>query len=82
MGIFRRRDVQYNLRIKELCKLPSVNSQDNRLNSISFRGSLLWNSIDEEIKFSPCLVIFTKKIRNWDGINLNVLFVIKLVLFL
>ena len=37
---FVKKDVQYYLRTKELCKLPSVSSQRYGLNSISFRGSL------------------------------------------
>ena len=55
---FTKRVVQYNLRTKELYKLPSVNSESYGLNSLSFRGSLLWNSIDDETKFSLSLVIF------------------------
>ena len=66
---FVKKDVQYNLRIKELCKLPSVSSQRYGLNSLSFRGSLLWNNIDDEIKLSPSLEKFKKEIRSWNGIS-------------
>ena len=66
---FVKKDVQYNLRTKELCKLPSVSSQRYGLNSLSFRGSLLWNTIDDEIKLSPSLEVFKKKIRSWNGIS-------------
>ena len=69
MGMFHEKDVLYNLRTKELCKFPSVSSQRYGLNSLSFRGSLLWNSIDDEIKLSSSLVISKKEIRSWDGIN-------------
>ena len=61
---FLKKDVQYNLCTKELCKLPSVSSERNGLNSLSFRGSLLWNSIDDEIKLSPSLDKFKKEIRS------------------
>ena len=44
------------------------------------RESLLWNSIDDEIKLSS-LVIFKKEIHSWDGLTINFLLVIKLVLF-
>ena len=47
---FTKKNAQYNLRTKELCKLPSVGSQGCRLNSLSLRGSLLWSSIDDEMK--------------------------------
>ena len=66
---FTKKDVQYNLRTKKLCKLLSVSSQRYGLNSLSFRGSLFWSSIDDEIKQSPSLVILKKEIRRWDGIN-------------
>ena len=64
---FRKKDVQYysvvqyNLRTKELCKLPSVSSQRYGLNSLSLRGSLLWSAIDDEIKLSPSLEKFMEK---------------------
>ena len=66
---FAKRDVQYNLHTKELCKLPSVSSQCYGLNSLSSSGSLLWNTIDDEIKLSPSLEVFKKEIRSWNGIN-------------
>ena len=36
---FAKKDVQYDLRTKELCKLPSVSSRGCVLNFLSFRGS-------------------------------------------
>ena len=39
------KDVPYNLRSKELCKIPFVNSQRYGISSLSFRGSLLWNAL-------------------------------------
>ena len=61
---FVKKDVQYNFRTKEVCKLPSVSSERNGLNFLSFRGSLLWNTIDDEIKLSPSLDKFKKEIRS------------------
>ena len=52
---FVKKDVQYNLHTKELCKLPSVSSQRYRLNSLSFIGNLLCDIIDDEMKLSPSL---------------------------
>ena len=49
---FTKRDVPYGLRISELCKIPSVNSQRYGINSLSFRGSLLWNTLSDEIKLT------------------------------
>ena len=66
---FVKKDVQYNLCTKELCKFPLLSSQHYGHNSLSFRGSLLWNAIDDEIKFSPFLEIFKEEILSWEGIN-------------
>ena len=64
VGIFRKKRC-----LILLCKLPSVSSQRYGLNSLSFRGSLLWNTIDDEIKLSPSLEVFKKKVRSWNGIS-------------
>ena len=67
MGSFHKKDVQYILLAKELWKLSLESPQSYELNSLSFRGSLLRNAIDDEIKLSP-LDIFKKEIRSLDGI--------------
>ena len=81
MGILRKKDVQYNLRTKELCKLPSVRSQRYGLSPLSFRSCLLWNAIDDEMKLSPSLEIFKKEIRSWNSISCTCFICNKLVLF-
>ena len=47
---FVKKDIPYNLRTKEPCRLPSAQSYRYGLNSLSFRGSLLWNTLDDELK--------------------------------
>ena len=64
---FVKKDVPYNLRTKELCKLPSVSSQRYGINSLSFRGSLLWNALSDDLKLATSLVEFKQEIRCWDG---------------
>ena len=66
---FVKKDVPYNLRTKDLCKLPSVSSQRYGINSLSFRGSLLWNAFSGDLKLTTSLVKFKKEIRYWDGNN-------------
>ena len=66
---FTKRDVPHGLRISELCKIPSVNTQCNGINSLSFRGSLLWNALSDEIKLTTSAKSFKKEIRHWDGKN-------------
>ena len=64
---FIKKDVPYNLRTKELCKLPLVSSQRYGFNSLSFRGSLLWNTLNDELKLTSSLKKFKKGISNWNG---------------
>ena len=54
---------------KELCKLPSVSSQRYGINSLSFRGSLLWNAPSDDLKLTTSLVKFKEEILCWDGNN-------------
>ena len=65
---FMRKDVPYNFHSNELCKIPSLNSQRYGISSLSFRGSLLWNAISDEIKLATSINNFKKKIQQWDGI--------------
>ena len=64
---FTKRDVPYGLRSSELCMIPSVNYQRYGINSLSFRGSLLWNALSDEIKLTTSTKNFKKEIRHWDG---------------
>ena len=66
---FVKKDVPYNLRTNELCKLPSVSSQRYGINSLSSRRSLLWNALSDDLKLKTSLVKFKKEIRCWDGNN-------------
>ena len=66
---FIKKDVPYNLRSNELCKISSVNSQRYGIGSLSFRGSLLWNALSDEIKLATSINSFKKEIQQWDGGN-------------
>ena len=48
--------VEYNPRTKCLCNLPTVKSTSSGLESLSSRGSLLWNTLDDSIKNEPTLL--------------------------
>ena len=71
---FIKKDVPCNLRINDLCKIPSVNSQRYGIRSLSFRGSLLWNALSDEIKLATSINNFKKEIRQWDGRNCSAIF--------
>ena len=48
--LFERRPTHYNLRIKDLVQLPSTKTVRYGLNSLRFRGSMLWNTLPDMIK--------------------------------
>ena len=73
---FLEKDIPYNLHTKVLCRLPPAQTSRYGLNSLSFRGSLLCNTLDDEIKRSErsgTLTKFKKGIAKWDGKSSNCL---------
>ena len=72
-GIRNFADETYNFCTKTLCRLPIAQSNSYGLNSLSFRGSLLWNTLDDEIKRTGTLTNFKKGMAKWDG-NIMYLF--------
>ena len=61
-----KKNVTYDLRKKNLCKLPKAKTSFG-VESLSFRGSYLWNTLDDNVKQEPTLACFKTKIRNWTG---------------
>ena len=48
---------------------PQRSSQRYGINSLSLRGSLLWNALSDDLKLTTSLVKFKIEIRCWDGNN-------------
>ena len=65
--LFTKKVVEYDFRIKILCELPPARSQRCSTNSLKHKGSLLWNSLSDEIKTVQSLAIFKQKIKSWNG---------------
>ena len=63
--LFARKEINYNLRIKDLLTLPKALTTSFGTNSISFRGSILWNSTPNVIKRSNSVFTFITSIKNW-----------------
>ena len=63
-----KKHVNYMIRIQNLCKLPQINTQSYGQESLSFRRSILWNTLDDSVKNEPTLSEFKTKIKNlaWD----------------
>ena len=62
-----KKDINYNLRIQNLCKLPQIKTQGYGQESLSYRGSILWNTLDDSVKNEPTLLAFKKRIKDWAG---------------
>ena len=63
--------VKYDLQTKNLCKLPKTRTSKFGIESLSFRGSLLWNSLSDQIKSLPKVAAFKKAIKHWLCDNCN-----------
>ena len=64
---FIRKDVKYDLRTRDLLKIPAAKSITFDIDSIILRGSLLWNSIPDLIKRASSAATFKRNIKNWSG---------------
>ena len=53
--------VDSNLRTKNLCKLPTAKTKSFGLESLYFRGTFLWNTLDNSINNEPTLLVFKNK---------------------
>ena len=68
---YAKKRVEYNLRTKNLCKLTAIRSTSFGLESLSFRGSSLCNTLDDSIKNEPTLLAFKNRIKS--GLEKNTL---------
>ena len=68
---FIDKEIPYRLRISNLLRLPPTRTVTHGLNSLTFRGSILWNTLADDIKNSENLNMFKRKIRDWRGSKCN-----------
>ena len=64
---FIPKDIQYDLRTNNLLQLPKTNSLAYRNSSLSFRGSILWNTLPDTIKAAQNTKQFKNMIKNGKG---------------
>ena len=69
--LFQRREIRYNLRIKDTVLLPNTPNAAFGMKSICFRGSIFWNSIPDVITSSETVASFCKDIKTWAGKGCN-----------
>ena len=63
-NFFRKNEVSYNLRRGDLVYLPPAKSTRYGINSLAFRGSLLWNNLPSHVKNSQTVEEFKIKVKN------------------
>ena len=60
---FSEKPLPYNLRNGNSLQLPHVNSYRLGINSLCFRGSMLWNNLPFSVKNSETLTEFKNKLK-------------------
>ena len=64
---FITKEISYDLRMKNLLQIPKVKTSSYGQSSLSFRGSILWNTLSDSIKSAQNIKEFKTMIRNWKG---------------
>ena len=53
-----KKTITYDLKIQDFCKLPTIKTLGFGLDSLSLRGSFLWNTLDDSFnKYQHCGVL-------------------------
>ncbi len=63
--IFREKDVPYNLRASKIVIQPKCQSSTHGLNSLTYQGAKLWNSLPEHFKDADTVGQFQSFINNY-----------------
>ena len=69
---FKRKPVNYNLRVKDLVQLPETRKLRYGNDSLTFRGSI-WNALPGTIKSANSVSQFKNNVKNRTGSNCNCL---------
>ncbi len=68
---FNRKMLPYNLRINDLLQLPKTRTNKYGNESLSYRGSMVWNRLPDQYKAAKSDDEFKIKIRSWKGSGCN-----------
>ena len=66
---FKNKSIPYNLRNGNICILPPTQSSHYVINSVQFRGSLLWNNLPISVKESVSVKEFKEKLNHLQNIH-------------
>ena len=67
--VFVRNNHNYNLRLESELLLSNANSAFKGQNSISYFGSVIWNSIPFKLRKAGSYQIFRSEIKRWRPTN-------------
>ena len=67
---YKRTD-RCDLRSEHLLEIPYANTYNYGINYVLFRGSILWNSINNDIKTAENLNVFKRITKEWNGDKCN-----------
>ena len=67
--LFVRNNHNYNLRSRSELTVPSINTVFKGQNSISYFGSVIWNSIPAELRGINSSQVFKSGIKAWRPTN-------------
>ena len=65
--LFNRKILPYTLRIKNLLQLPNTRTKKYGNESLTFRGSIIWNQLPDQYKATKTENEFEMKIKSWKG---------------
>ena len=69
LPFFKNKSIPYNLRNGDICILPPAQSSHYGINSVQFRGSLLWNNLPILVKKSVSVKEFKQKLNHVQKIH-------------
>ena len=62
---FDLKNTRYDLRIKQLLKLPEISTSTYGTQALRFKGSLIWSTVPNKIKNVDNIEDFKKHIKGW-----------------
>ena len=66
---FKNKSISYSLRNGNICILPPAGSSHYRINSVQFRGTLLWNNLPISVEESVSVKEFKQKLNHVQKIH-------------
>ena len=71
--VFKYTPVNYDLRIKDLVKLPDTKTLRYGNDSLAIRGSILWNALPDKMKSAYSVIHLKNSIKDRTEFNYNCL---------